>query len=127
MNWDQLFNVRAGVQYDMHLHGSRFIVVEFAFAPILEAGLLVLSINYGHHLLGWPWWYCPWLILCAGLIPNSITIWLLARQIARKEGARPPRPDGPFIERTLWMFSLVTILPLVLPLLAWRQRNQEGS
>ncbi len=124
MNWDGLFNVRAGVQFDMHLHGSRFIVVEFALAAVLEAMLLLLSINYGLRSTDWPWWYWPWLILCTGLILNSITICLLARQIAEKEGARPPRPDTPPIAATLWVFSLLTILPLVFPLLAWFQRNQ---
>lgn len=120
------FNVRAGVQYDMHLHGSRFILVEFTLATILETGLLLLSINYGSRMPIWPWWYWPWLIICAGLILNSVSIWLLARQIAQKEGEHPSRPDGPAIDRIIWIFSLLVILPLALPLLAWRQRNQGG-
>lgn len=124
MNWDQLFNVCAGVQYDMHLHGSRFIIVEFALATVLEVGLLLLSINYAFRLLDWPWWYLPWLILCAGMIPNSITVWLLARQIAEKQGARPPRPSHLHSERDIWLFPLLVVIPVVLPLLAWRQRNR---
>lgn len=51
------FNVRAGIQYDMHLHGSRFILVEFTLATILETGLLLLSVNFGFRTPVQPWWY----------------------------------------------------------------------
>ena len=122
MDQHQFFNVRDGIQYDMHLHGSRFIITEFAFAAILEVILLLLSINYAFRLVDWPWWYWPWLIICAGMIPNSITIWLIARQIEHKEGARPPQPNHPHSERDIWLLPLLVIIPAVLPILAWRQR-----
>lgn len=122
MDWHHFFNVRDGVQYDMHLHGSRFIVVEFALATVLEAGLLMLSINYAFRMPDWPWWYLPWLIVLAGMILNSITIWILARQITQKEGARPRRPHS---DRGIWLLPVLVVTPLVLPLLAWLQRNQK--
>jgi hypothetical protein len=124
MDLDQFFKVRDGIQYDMHLHGSRFIVIEFALATILEVALLMLSINYALHLLVWPWWYAPWLIICAGLIPNTVTVWFVARKIAEKEGAHPALPNGPHIERDIWVLPLMVVIPLILPLLAWHQRNQ---
>ena len=125
MEQPQSLNVRNWIQYDMHLHGSRFIIAEFAFVAILAVILLLLSINYASHLVDWPWWYWPWLIICAGLIPDSITIWLIARQIAQEEGPRPTQPNLPHSERDMWLFSLLVIIPLVLPILAWRQRNQK--
>ena len=124
MNAHQLFNVRDGVQYDMHLHGSRFIIIEFALATIVEVVVLLFSINYALHLLVWPWWYAPWLVICAGLIPNSVTVWFVARNIAEKEGAYPPLPKSPHATRAIWLLPLMVIIPLVLPCLAWRQRHQ---
>jgi hypothetical protein len=124
MDLDQFFTVRDGIQYDMHLHRSRFIVIEFALATIIEVALLLLSINYALHLPIWPWWYAPWLIICAGLIPNTVTVWLVARKIAGKEGAHPALHKGLHIERDIWVLPLMVIIPLILPLLAWHQRNQ---
>ena len=119
------FNVRDGVQYDMHLHRSRFIIVEFGLATILEAIVLLLSINFAVQMPEWPWWYWPWLIVCAGMILNSITIWLVARQIAHEQGARPPLPSHRRSERDIGLLPLMVIIPLVLPLLAWQQRDER--
>jgi hypothetical protein len=124
MDVNQFFKVRDGIQYDMHLHGSRFIVTEFALATLLEVVLLLLSINYALRLVDWPWWYAPWLVICAGLIPNSVTVWFVARKIAQKEGAHPALPSGPHTQRAIWALPLLVTIPLALPLLAWHQRNQ---
>lgn len=117
------FNVRQAVQYDMSLHGSRFIIVEFALASILAAGLLVLSIRYALRLTEWPWGYLPWLLICASILLNSIVICLLARQVEKKEGAHPTRPTQR--ARDIWLLPIMVVVPLVLAILAWRQRELQ--
>lgn len=115
-------NVRDGVQYDMHLHGSRFIIVEFALTAGLALVLFALSVNFALHTQELPWWYVPWIIVCAGIFLNSVAVTLLARDISKLGGARPPLPkntDG------VWLLPLLVVIPLLLPILAWLQRNER--
>lgn len=120
---EKLFDIRDGVQYDMHLHGSRFILVEFTVAVVLLAMLLLSSILMALRTPRWPWWLVLWLVVCAGLTLNYASMLLLARQIARAEGPRPELSHHPHVENYNWVLPLLDVTPIVLPLLAWRERN----
>jgi len=116
------FEVRDGIQYDMHLHGSRFIVVEFVLATGLMALLLLFSARYAWQTPSWPWWLGPWIVICAGMMLNCAIIAQIARRIARAKGARPERPDHPALAHYNWVLPLLILVPFILPILAWRQR-----
>jgi hypothetical protein len=107
----------------MHLHGSRIIFVEFTVAVVLLAVLPLTSILMALRTPSWPWWLVPWLVVCAGITLNYASMLLLAREIARAEGPRPELPGLPRVENYNWVLPLLIVTPIVLPLLAWRQRN----
>ena len=121
------FNVRDGIQYDMHLHGSHFIALEFNLGAGLMALALLFSARYACQTPAWPWWLGPWLFVCAGIALNCLSIALIARRIAGVKGARPERPDHPALAYYNWVLPLLILVPFVLPLLAWRQRAQEDT
>ena len=122
MSSGRIFNVRDGIQYDMHLHGGRFVVIEFSFAAGMMALVMFFSIRFAWQTPSWPWWLWPWLIECAGIMLNCLFIALIARRIAHQEGARPKRPDHPALAHYNWVLPLFILTPMVLPILVWHQQ-----
>ncbi len=120
-----MINIRKLVALDMLLHGTRFILAEFAFGVLCPLLLFVLFLRA--KLLGGdePLWVTLmdcWLI---GIAINYIPLFIYAVMIARKgsvaEEGQPERAS--VIKYSIQQF--IIFIPLLVALIAFIQENRR--
>ena len=116
-----MINIRKLVAVDMLLHGTRFIVAEFALGIIIPLILGLVSIRaglFGPVQVGWETALGVWLISIA---LNYIPLFLYAVLMAKGRTAQAEsQPELAFVKR-YGAHQVVILIPLLVVILALMQ------
>jgi hypothetical protein len=110
------------VRWDMHLHGAKFIIIEFLAASAVVAWVFIASLNYysSRHI---NFWGILWISFFFAILLNCIAIALIAIKIKQKEGRRPVpkyKIRMELIALTLILFILIPFIPLFVAYRDWK-------
>jgi hypothetical protein len=107
----------------MHLHGAKFIIIEFTGAAVVVAWVFIASLIY-YSSRPFSFWGILWISFFFAIFLNCIAIALIAIKIRKEEGKRPVpkyKIRMEFIALTLILFILIPFIPLVQAHRDWKK------
>ncbi len=123
-----VINVRKVITLDIALHGTKFILAEFAFGAFILGPIAIVELFFGVTAPKHPLFLLIMGGILLGIALNSLTLLLVALDVTSRKRATKTRIEREHIGKTTLIFSLLILLPLILPIITVYQvlRGRDG-